>query len=99
MLVGLDFPKRDPDFVVEGKPTGRHRGYSFGINYFRTMRFSTAFPRYPEKYQIASVYVFAKDGELLLEQDFAVKLPATRKTTSTPLSHDALLNALKNTAQ
>ena len=65
--------------LVEGKPSGRHRGYAFEINYFRTMRFSTASPLYPEKYQTASVYVFASSGELLLEQDFAVELPVTEK--------------------
>jgi hypothetical protein len=63
--------------LVDGKPTGRHRGYTFGINYFRTMRFSSAAPRDPEKYETASVYVFTSSGELLLEQDFAVTLPAT----------------------
>jgi hypothetical protein len=63
--------------LVEGKPSGRHRGYAFEINYFRTMRFSTASPMYPDKYKIASVYVFANSGKLLLEQDFAVELPAT----------------------
>lgn len=60
--------------LVEGKPSGNHRGYSFEINYFRTMRFSATSPSSPEKYQIASVYVFAGSGELLLEQDFAVNL-------------------------
>jgi hypothetical protein len=62
--------------LVEGKPSGRHRGYAFEINYFRTMRFSTASPMYPEKYNTATVYVFTSSGELLLEQDFAVELPA-----------------------
>jgi hypothetical protein len=63
--------------LVEGKPTGRNRGYSFGINYFRTMRFSRSSPKNPDKYEIASLYVFTRSGELLLEQDFDVNLGST----------------------
>jgi hypothetical protein len=69
--------------LVDGKPTGRHQGYSFGINYFRTMRFSRSFPMNPDKYQIASVYIFTRSGQLLLEQDFAVTLAANEPKAST----------------
>jgi hypothetical protein len=61
--------------LVDGKPTGRQRGHSFGINYFKTMRFSSNYPKYPDEYQVATVYVFTLRGELLLEEDFPVKLP------------------------
>ena len=61
--------------LVDGKPTGRQRGHSFGINYFKTMRFSSNYPKYPDEYQVATVYVFSRRGELLLEEDFPVKLP------------------------
>jgi len=85
--------------LVDGKPTGKQRGYSFGISYFKTMRFTTRTPKFPEKYQTAAVYVYAHNGKLLLEQDFAVKLPAAERTASTPPSPDDLLKVLKNTSQ
>jgi len=85
--------------LVDGKPTGKQRGYSFGINYFKTLRFTTRSPKFPEKYQTAAVFVFARGGKLLLEQDFAVNLPAAERTASTPPSPDDLLKALKNTSQ
>jgi hypothetical protein len=60
--------------LIEGKPTGRQQGNAFGISNFKIMRFTASKPPSPEKFQIASVYVFAQTGELLLEQDFAAKL-------------------------
>lgn len=62
--------------LVDGKPTGRQKGYSFAINYFKTMRFSSNYPKNPDKYQVAMVYIFTRRGDLLLEKDFPVKLPA-----------------------
>ena len=60
--------------LIEGKPTGRQRGYALGIRNFKIMRFTASKPHSSEKFQTASVYVFAKTGELLLEQDFPVEL-------------------------
>jgi hypothetical protein len=60
--------------LIEGKPTGRQQGHAFGISNFKIMRFTASKPHSPEKFQIASVYVFAQTGELLLEQDFAATL-------------------------
>jgi hypothetical protein len=62
--------------LSDGKPTGRQRGYVFGISYFKTMRFKTNLPKSPEIYQIATVFIFTGKGDLLLEQDFPVKLPS-----------------------
>ncbi len=61
--------------LSDGKPSGRQRGYSFGINYFKTMRFKTNLPKAPEVYQSATVFIFTPKGDLLLEQDFPVHLP------------------------
>ena len=61
--------------LSNGKPTGRQRGYSFGINHFKEMRFKTNLPKSPEIYRDATVYVFTKKGDLLLEKDFPVNLP------------------------
>ena len=55
--------------LIGGKPTGKQQGNAFGI-----MRFTASKSRSLELFQTASVYVFAKTGELLLEQDFPVKL-------------------------
>jgi hypothetical protein len=62
--------------LSNGKPTGRQRGHSFGINNFKTMRFKTNLPKSPEIYRDATVFIFTQKGELLLEKDFPVNLPA-----------------------
>ena len=56
------------------KPSGK-RGKSFSIQRFRTMNLTSIAPNYSDQFQSAAVYVFAKTGELLLEQDFSVNLP------------------------
>ena len=63
--------------LVDGKPTGRQKGHSFGINNFVTMRFSANYPKFPDRYQTATVYIFTNQGELLLEKDFPITLPVT----------------------
>ena len=68
-----------------GKPTGRQRGYTFGINNFKTMRLKANLPKSIEIYQKATVFIFTPNGDLLLEQVFPVHLPATQPaTTSKP---------------
>lgn len=61
--------------LSDGRPTGRQRGYAFGINHFKTMRFKTNLPRAPEIYQQATVFIFSEKGDLLHEQDFPINLP------------------------
>jgi hypothetical protein len=70
--------------LVDGRPTGRQRGHSFGINYFKTLRLSTGSPKFPEKYQTASVYVFTRKGQLLLEKGYPVKLPPNKPQETKP---------------
>jgi hypothetical protein len=62
--------------LSNGKPTGRQRGHSFGISNFKTMRIKTKLPKSPEIYRKASVFIFTQEGDLLLEKDFPVSLPA-----------------------
>jgi len=69
--------------LVDGKPSGRQRGHSFGINYFKTMRFSSNYPKFAEQYQVATVYVFTRKGDLLLEDDFPITLPAAFRSVQT----------------
>jgi len=62
--------------LSNGKPTGRQRGYPFGINHFKTMRFKSNLPKSPEIYREATVFIFTGKGDLLLEKDFPVNLPS-----------------------
>ena len=60
--------------LVDNKPTGK-RGKAFSIKRFRTMNFTSRAPKHADQFKTAEVYVYSKEGKLLLEQDFAVKLP------------------------
>ena len=71
--------------LVDGRPTGKQRGHSFGINYFKTMRLSTRSPKFPEKFETASLYVFTRQGELLLEKGYPVKLSPNKPQAAKPL--------------
>lgn len=70
--------------LVDGRPTGKQRGHSFGINYFKTMRLSARSPKFPEKFQTASIYVFTREGELLLEKGYPVQLPPSKPKDTEP---------------
>jgi len=70
--------------LVDGRPTGKQRGHSFGINYFKTMKFSARSPKFPEKFQTATVYVFTRAGELLLEKGYPVNLPPSKPKDTEP---------------
>jgi hypothetical protein len=70
--------------LVDGRPNGKQRGHSFGINYFKTMRLSTRSPKFPEKFETASLYVFTRQGKLLLEKAYPVKLSPNKPQTAKP---------------
>ena len=72
--------------LAGGKPTNTRRGHAFGINYFKMMRFTSAIPSSPKKFETAVVYVFTRDGKLLLEQDFPITLPSPQLASSIPSS-------------
>jgi len=77
--------------LEDGKPTGKRRGHSFGINYFKTMRLSARAPKFPEKFETATVFVFSREGQLLLEKQYPVKLPPNKPKETQPASS---LNAI-----
>ena len=79
--------------LVNGKPTGEQRGHGFAINYFRTMRFTTDVPPSPDQFNTATVYVFARSGELLLEKNFPLEIPTESAEASGQPSMD---NGLRN---
>jgi len=68
--------------LVDGKPTGERRGHAFAINYFRTMRFTANVPPSPDQYKSATVFVFAGNGELLLEKNFPCEIPTVNGATT-----------------
>jgi hypothetical protein len=75
--------------LVGEKPTGK-RGKSFSIQRFRTMNFTSKAPHYAHQFETAAVYVFTKSGELLLEQDFSIKLsPVPVRSAVTPSDQTA----------
>jgi hypothetical protein len=65
------------------KPSGR-RGKRFSIQRFRTMSFTFKAPQNSDQFQTAAVYVFTDTGQLLLEQDFSVKLPPVLVRSAEP---------------
>jgi hypothetical protein len=75
-----------PMGLVGGKPTGKQRGHTFSINYFMTMRFTTNAPQSPDQFNKAAVYVYTRQGQLLLEQEFGVKIPVIKAKASQPSS-------------
>ncbi len=84
--------------LADGKPTGRQRGYTFGINYFKTMRFKTNLPKSLSVYQTATVFIFTRKGELLLAQDFPVNLSAALPATASKPSSGAPAAASQSSA-
>jgi hypothetical protein len=81
--------------LADGKPTGRQRGYTFGINYFKTMRFKANLPKSLSVYQTATVFIFTRNGDLLLEQDFPVNLAAALPATASKPTSQAPAAASK----
>ncbi len=71
------------------KPDGK-RGKSFSIQRFRTTNFTSKAPDHSDQFETAAVYIFAKTGELLLEQVFSVKLPPLPAMSSDETSSQAV---------
>ncbi len=86
VLKGADLGKDQwlvmPAVRLAGNAPSGKRGKAFSILCFRTMQFTSKAPNYSDQFQTAAVYVFAKTGQLLLEQQFAVKLPPLPVATS-----------------
>jgi hypothetical protein len=89
VLKGNDLPKHKwlviPAVDLVGdRPSGK-RGKRFAIQRFRTMRFTSRTPGDSGAFQTAAVYIFLKTGELVLQQDFPIKLPpAPASQSETP---------------
>lgn len=53
--------------LQDGKPAEK-KGYRFAINNWRTMRMRTGFKGPLERYNLAEIFVYASDGEVLLRE-------------------------------
>jgi len=65
--------------LVDGKPTGKRKGKTFSISFFRAMKYSRKVPGSPERFDTAEVFVFTNEGKFLLAQTFPLKLPPIPK--------------------
>ena len=82
--------------LVGEKPSGK-RGKIFSIQRFRTMNFTSKAPHHSHQFETAAVYVFTKSGELLLEQDFSIKLPPVPvRSAVTPSDQKASSETITN---
>jgi hypothetical protein len=95
VLKGSDLPKHKwlvmPAVSMVGdRPSGK-RGKRFAIQRFRTMSFTARAPDNPGTFQTAAVYIFLRTGELLLQQDFSIKLPPSPVSRSETPSLKMLL--------
>lgn len=59
--------------LAAGKPSRVYRGQYFSIARFRPMKFERKV-KDPSRFQYVSVFIFTKDGKLLLEKELAVKI-------------------------
>ncbi len=68
----------------DGKPIGK-RGKSFRVNNYRTETFRTLRDKYSAEYNIASIYIFTEQGELIVNKEWPFNIdyspPAPAKTS------------------
>jgi len=72
--------------LVSGKPASTTTGRTFLISRFKTVKFSIAGQTNPNRYTNATVFVFSKAGEQLLEKDFKVDVKKILASTSPKIS-------------
>jgi hypothetical protein len=73
--------------LVNGKPGGE-RGQAFKISRYKDMEIKAMGPTDPSSYKTATVYVFDSSGDMILEKDFSIDLPAP-KPQPVPVSTSA----------
>jgi hypothetical protein len=75
--------------LISGKPSGK-KGRNFSIFNLKTMKFRANDQPGPGQFNIATVYIYSTNGELLIEKEFPIgikfkTLPAPKKYKSKPL--------------
>lgn len=63
--------------LTSGRPADIDRGRYFIISNFNVIRFATTVQSSPEQYQSATVFVYGKTGELLLQKAFPIRISGT----------------------
>lgn len=72
--------------LSDGRPSGK-RGQAFKINNYRTMQFRAYRQEAPIQYNMAVIFVFSGDGQLLASKDFPFKIdytPPVKKVETKP---------------
>lgn len=64
--------------LVNGRPTGRQKGYTFAVSHAKEFAQSLPVPKHLPAYTRAVLYVFSNEGQLLLARDYPVALSAGR---------------------
>lgn len=86
VLKGDDLPMQEwlvmPAVAMVGDMPSGKQGKAFSIQRYRTMNFSFKTPDHFDAFHSATVYVFLKSGELLLEEEFPVTLPPPQASAS-----------------
>lgn len=59
--------------LVDGKPSGK-RGKAFKINNYRTEKFKAYNQKLPVTYNLATIFIYASNGELLLTKEHRFKI-------------------------
>jgi hypothetical protein len=62
--------------LVDGRPTG-DQGQPFRIARFRVAKFTIEGYAEPDQFDIATVFVFTRNGELILEKEFSIQIKVT----------------------
>ncbi len=72
--------------LSSGNPTGK-KGRYFSISYVKTIKHRTNIQKHPDQFHTAAVYVFSKNGRLLMEKEYPVgaSLRVIHKKTSKPV--------------
>lgn len=79
--------------LVSGKPSGK-KGRNFSIFNLKTMKFRANDQTGPGQFNIATVYVFSRTGNLLIEKDFPIGVKF-KTVTSPKKKKSAILPAKK----
>lgn len=64
--------------LVNGRPTGRQKGYTFAVSHAKEFAQSLPAPKHLPAYTRAVLYVFSNEGQLLLARDYPVALSTGR---------------------
>jgi hypothetical protein len=60
--------------LPRGRPSGLQKGYSFSINYSKAFAHSMPVPKPLPGFTTAVLYVFSREGQLVLAREYAVRL-------------------------